>query len=759
MFITIFNISSNASGLNLEPGVPTSNYYNQGSVHAKGSNTGLPTSMYRMRSSSYYNSKEFLAYCIESQIYGGNYAQSIISMDSYRNTYLGRYQNKYGAAKGAPFNIEKMRAIMLNSMPAMDIYQVRNAAGISGLTQQEAVRATQYALWNQTDNLVLKRSYSYGGGYYASMPTYRWDNYYCRWVAAELNQSLTSNEVKYYNYLVSLQGVGSSQTVGDGISDVEITQQNDGTSIVKYNYDKKVGQPRESISGGRIISRQQTESNGRIFVTLKVDSADFTFAVRATVYQKDIAVLYDECGQAKIIVTEICKEICKDNKVSSGCFDFYKKDKVTGALLPGAEFTLYDANGNAVKTAVSGNNGVVVFDGVPFGNYTMKETKAPNGYSISDKVYNVQVKDREKTYIDGQITRGYRTVNSGGGLIGGILGLIVGTPTKTVPEICVTIYNEKVVEGCFNICKIDSEGNIVLSGAVFELRNADGSVVATQVTNANGALSFMNIKPGTYTLVETKAPDGYKLPSINYAVEVDKNGVVKVNGTVYETIVICNEQEKEVNGNLKLNKVDSYDNSVLPGAVFELRNEDGTVADTQTTDANGTLSFADIKPGTYTLAETKAPDGYELSTTVYNVVVDSKGVVSVDGTPSESITVKNDMKTYDFEFVKLSKNEYTLPLEGAYFEMSTTDGTLIQSQYSDYRGLVKFTELRPGKYIVSEPIPMAGYLSLGFVMELTISKDGQSTLIAVYEDGRRETMSRDSDYGNHYVIYNKQTIH
>ncbi len=419
-----------------------------------------------------------------------------------------------------------------------------------------------------------------------------------------------------------------------------------------------------------------------------------------------------------------------DKKAVNGNLKVLKIDVADYSTLQGAVFELRNADGSVADTQTTDANGVINFANIKPGTYTLVETKAPDGYKLPSINYKVEVDNKGVVKVNGTV------------------------------QANITICNEKEdVYGNLKVLKIDVADYSTLQGAIFELRNADGSVADTQTTDANGVINFANIKPGTYTLVETKAPDGYKLPSINYAVEVDKNGVVKVNGTVYETIVICNEQEKEVNGNLKLNKVDSYDNSVLPGAVFELRNEDGTVADTQTTDANGTLSFADIKPGTYTLAETKAPDGYELSTTVYNVVVDSKGVVSVDGTPSESITVKNDMKTYDFEFVKLSKNEYTLPLEGAYFEMSTTDGTLIQSQYSDYRGLVKFTELRPGKYIVSEPIPMAGYLSLGFVMELTISKDGQSTLIAVYEDGRRETMSRDSDYGNHYVIYNKQTIH
>jgi len=39
-------------------------------------------------------------------------------------------------------------------------------------------------------------------------------------------------------------------------------------------------------------------------------------------------------------------------------------------------------NGTAIRAAVSGTDGVVIFDGLKPGSYSIKETKAPNGYNI-----------------------------------------------------------------------------------------------------------------------------------------------------------------------------------------------------------------------------------------------------------------------------------------------------------------------------------------------------------------------------------------
>ncbi|NLU08569.1 MAG: hypothetical protein GXW91_10155 [Clostridiales bacterium] len=64
----------------------------------------------------------------------------------------------------------------------------------------------------------------------------------------------------------------------------------------------------------------------------------------------------------------------------------FSKEGEDGDALTGAEFTLYDSNGNAVQTVLSGSDGKVQFTGVEYGSYTIKETKAPTGYNPSTQL-------------------------------------------------------------------------------------------------------------------------------------------------------------------------------------------------------------------------------------------------------------------------------------------------------------------------------------------------------------------------------------
>lgn len=87
-----------------------------------------------------------------------------------------------------------------------------------------------------------------------------------------------------------------------------------------------------------------------------------------------------------------------------------------------------------------------------------------------------------------------------------------------------------------------------------------------------------------------------------------------------------NESEVPVNYTIKINKIDSASNQNLQGARFSLKDKDGKVIQTQSTDENGVLSFGNIKTygnGTdiYFIDEVRTPKGY---------VLDEKETIEVD---------------------------------------------------------------------------------------------------------------------------------
>lgn len=70
-----------------------------------------------------------------------------------------------------------------------------------------------------------------------------------------------------------------------------------------------------------------------------------------------------------------------------------KKSRNTGEALPDATFTLTnDDNSNEVHTATSLDEGILAFSGLKVGaTYTLRETQAPEGYVVSDKIWKVKV--------------------------------------------------------------------------------------------------------------------------------------------------------------------------------------------------------------------------------------------------------------------------------------------------------------------------------------------------------------------------------
>ena len=148
-----------------------------------------------------------------------------------------------------------------------------------------------------------------------------------------------------------------------------------------------------------------------------------------------------------------------------------KYDGVTMQALPGAEFTFYDSNGNVVTTATTNSNGYAYVTFNTTGTFTYKETKAPDGYEISDEVHTIEI-----------------------------------TRTSHLTENVPNYDNPPDV----NITKKDAETGEVISGVRFEITNENGEVVYTGTTDSYGQVIFSPDEYGAYAVRETSVPDGYE---------------------------------------------------------------------------------------------------------------------------------------------------------------------------------------------------------------------------------------------------------
>ncbi|MGT9066164.1 MSCRAMM family protein, partial [Enterococcus faecalis] len=119
-----------------------------------------------------------------------------------------------------------------------------------------------------------------------------------------------------------------------------------------------------------------------------------------------------------------------------------------------------------------------------------------------------------------------------------------------------------------SLLKVDKETKEPLANAKFELENIDNKEALGIFTTGNdGLLKINNLNPGTYTLTEIESPEGYVLDNTPVS--------FIIHGTENEKIQL-EKSNISTTGSVELTKVDEKTNTALQGAVFEIRNSNGS---------------------------------------------------------------------------------------------------------------------------------------------------------------------------------------
>ena len=277
------------------------------------------------------------------------------------------------------------------------------------------------------------------------------------------------------------------------------------------------------------------------------------------------------------------------------------KVDVGGEELKGAQIKIFDKDGNVVHEYTT-NGKKHTFKLVP-GDYTLHEEVAPNGYlAITDLDFTLNV--------DGTVK-----LNKAHGDVEIVDGVVVITDRKIEKDVVIS--------------KVDVGGN-ELPGAQIKIYDKDGKVVHEYTTN--GQKHTFKLDPGKYTLHEEVAPNGYlAITDLHFTLKEDGTITLdRANGDV-EIIngVLVITDQKETTPTKKeviISKVDVGGNE-LTGAQIQILDNNGKVIYRYTT--NGKKHSFKLEPGTYTLHEEVAPNGY-LAITDLKFTLDKDGKVTLN---------------------------------------------------------------------------------------------------------------------------------
>jgi hypothetical protein len=447
---------------------------------------------------------------------------------------------------------------------------------------------------------------------------------------------------------------------------------------------------------------------------------------------------------------------------------------------PDAEFEIYLTSAGSYdaapeesrQTITTDANGYAITKRLPYGTYTVHQTKGNNKYYFVDDM-EITINENNANYHK--------------------------------------ILEDSPIEFYIKMVKKDADtGNTVnVAGTTFELYDENGSKISFNTmtssgmqtidsftTDENGCVyTTEKLLKGNYTLIETKAPDGYVLDSTPVQFTVSEDTYTADGGAEF---ILVEKSDKAVTGQLTVTKVgevldkwdattaDSsnhfvYKKANISGASFVLTaKEDIRTADNNgyayragdlvaefTTGADGSSVINNLPLGSYVLTETKAPAGFVLDAAPVDVTLTYAG---------QTVEIVKDSKTVENERQKIAVDANKTdaatmnPLLNTVFALYADEdivnhdgtviikkGAMIERQSTNALGKAVFvSDLPLGRYIVKEIDSPTGYGNRFEAKTIDATYKSQTTKVQTFsyffEDDHTEivrTQALDTTTGTH----------
>ena len=354
------------------------------------------------------------------------------------------------------------------------------------------------------------------------------------------------------------------------------------------------------------------------------------------------------------------------------------KKSVTGEVIPNTQFRVV---GNGVDTTVTtGATGEILVPNLVAGTYEVREVSVPSPYILDTTPKMVEIKPNTTATVE---------------------------------------FVNDVAKGRVEVKKTSENGDLI-QGAVFEIRQ-NGNVIETITTGKDGIATSSELPLGDYEIVEVFVPSPLLVDSTPKSVTLSYANMT--TPVVIGQVGFINALAK---AQIKVTK-HGINGEPVEGAKFEIKNADGKVVETLTTNAKGEATTSKLPLGTYTATEIYVPSPYILDSTPQTITLEYADMV----TPIIFGTVEfiNDVAKGRVKVLKLAQTitgfnqvengiEFVvedLPLADVTFnvyareEIIKSDGS-VEFKANDYvgtfttnrGGIAIMRDLTLGKYYITE---------------------------------------------------------
>lgn len=502
-------------------------------------------------------------------------------------------------------------------------------------------------------------------------------------------------------------------------------------------YDVEIDTPYKLSDSNSVLSKYTFDKVEGVKITKSGNSVTFTVTDDSLINQT-IKIPYRFYADSKDGKTLFYNYQYDDMSTYYGagyqkCAEFYVKDAVTGYVnlkisgqgelelqkssnnpsmtdgnncysLAGAEYTVYSNAQctNAVGKLTTNDNGATNTLTLNAGDYWVKETKAPKGFALDTKVYQVKITSGEKTT--------FKTTDKA-----------QNDPMKILLRKRDASTNQNVP------VKNGSLANAQFTFKFYAGEYADGinpaslSISPTRTwvikTDEKGIVQFDNsykvsgdefyiiggtptLPIGTLTIQETKAPIGYHIDNTIYIRRITSNGYAEDVNT-YNTPIIPENAIR-----FHIVKYEKGSNTAVAGVQFTHTFPNGST-EVVTTDENGKIELTGLAQGKHKIVEKSTIDGLVVNPHVFEFTINADGSITnntsdlankllgftTDATGNGVLTVYNDFADFNIRINKINNKD--LKLAGAVFTLYRDSNCteVVEELTSDENGTLTFKNL------------------------------------------------------------------